>query len=96
MLFPFECIGKRQAPPALRVRRQGLRRHHDRPRQGRPVLTHAKALPGNPDDGHTLATEIPDMEELVGNTIGRILADKRYRGHNAPPSSVFIPARSEA
>jgi IS5 family transposase len=29
---------------------------------------------------------IPDMEALVGNTIARILADKGYRGHNAPPN----------
>ena len=44
-----------------------------------------KALPGNPYDGHTLATVIPDMEALVGNTIARLFADKGYRGHNAPP-----------
>jgi hypothetical protein len=25
------------------------------------------------------------MEALVGNTIARILTDKGYRGHNAPP-----------
>ncbi|MEY9591078.1 IS5 family transposase [Bradyrhizobium yuanmingense] len=48
-----------------------------------------KALPGNPYDGHTLATVIPDMEVLVGNTITRILADKGYRGHNAPPDHKF-------
>jgi transposase, IS5 family len=48
-----------------------------------------KALPGNPYDGHTLATVIPDMEALVGNTIARILADKGYRGHNAPPDYKF-------
>jgi IS5 family transposase len=48
-----------------------------------------KALPGNPYDGHTLATVIPDMEALVGNTIARILADKGYRGHNAPPNYKF-------
>ena len=48
------------------------------------------ALAGN---GHTLATVIPDMEALVGSTIARILADKGYRGHNAPPDyklRVFI------
>src|SRR6266700_247004 len=39
--------------------------------------------------GHTLATVIPDMEALVGNTIARILADKGYRGHNAPPDHKF-------
>jgi IS5 family transposase len=48
-----------------------------------------KALPRNPYDGHTLATVIPDMEALVGNTIARILADKGYRGHNAPPDYKF-------
>lgn len=48
-----------------------------------------KALSGNPYDGHTLATVIPDMEALVGSTIERILADKGYRGHNAPPDHKF-------
>jgi hypothetical protein len=46
-------------------------------------------MPGNPYDGHTLATVIPDMEALVGNTITRILADKGYRGHHAPPDYKF-------
>jgi IS5 family transposase len=52
--------------------------------KGGQFVAHVKALPGNPYDGHTLATVIPDMEALVGNTIERILADKGYRGHNAP------------
>ena len=47
------------------------------------------ALPGNPYDGHTLATVIPDMEETIGNEIERILADAGYRGHNAPQSHKF-------
>lgn len=56
---------------------------------GGQFVTHVKALPGNPYDGHTLATVIPDMETLIGNTIERILADKGYRGHNAPPDYKF-------
>ncbi|HTI84544.1 MAG TPA: IS5 family transposase [Acetobacteraceae bacterium] len=52
--------------------------------RGGQFVTHVKALPGNPYDGHTLAAVIPDMEQLVGNTIERVLADKGYRGHNAP------------
>jgi transposase, IS5 family len=52
--------------------------------KGGQFVAHVKALPGNPYDGHTLATVIPDMEAIVGNTIERILADKGYRGHNAP------------
>ncbi len=57
--------------------------------KGGQFVTHVKALPGNPYDGHTLATVIPDMEAMVGNTIARILADKGYRGHNAPPDHKF-------
>jgi hypothetical protein len=57
--------------------------------KGGQFVTHVKALPGNPYDGHTLATVIPDMEALVGSTIARILADKGYRGHNAPPDYKF-------
>ncbi len=51
--------------------------------KGGQFVTHVKALPGNPYDGHTLATIIPDMEALIGNTLRRIVADRGYRGHNA-------------
>jgi hypothetical protein len=57
--------------------------------RGGQFVTHVKALPGNPYDGHTLATVIPEMEALVGNTIARLLTDKGYRGHNAPPDYKF-------
>ena len=56
---------------------------------GGQFVTHVKALPGNPYDGHTLQTVIPDMEKLVGNIIERLLLDKGYRGHNAPPDYKF-------
>jgi IS5 family transposase len=57
--------------------------------KGGQFVTHIKAMPGNPYDGHTLATVIPEMEALIGNTIERLLADKGYRGHNAPPEYKF-------
>jgi len=57
--------------------------------KGGQFVTHVKALPGNPYDGHTLQTVIPDMEKLVGNIIERLLLDKGYRGHNAPPDYKF-------
>lgn len=57
--------------------------------KGGQFVAHVKALPGNPYDGHTLASVIPEMEALIGNTIERILADKGYRGHNAPPDYRF-------
>jgi hypothetical protein len=54
-----------------------------------------KALPGNPCDGHTLETVIPDMEALVGNTIARILADKGYRGTMRHPFRAFLSGKNE-
>ena len=71
-------------------RRQGVDRHHaaslgrrpvHRPRQG--------AAYGNPYDGHTLATVIPQIETQIGASLARIVADRGYRGHNAPPGHKF-------
>jgi transposase, IS5 family len=56
---------------------------------GGQFVTHVKALPGNPYDGHTLQTVIPEMEALIGNIIERLVLDKGYRGHNAPPDYKF-------
>ncbi len=84
-----ECIGKGKAhaPYEFGVK-VSLATTLERSKGGQFAL-HAKALPGNPYDGHTLATVIPDMEETIGNEIGRILADAGYRGHNAPESHKF-------
>ena len=84
-----ECIGKGKAhrPYEFGVKVSVATTH--RHAKGGQFVTHAKALPGNPYDGHTLAAVIPDMEALVGNTIKRIFADKGYRGHNAPPDYKF-------
>ena len=57
--------------------------------RGGQFALHAKALPGNPYDGHTLAEIIPEIEATIGNGIQRILADAGYRGHNAPLSHRF-------
>jgi hypothetical protein len=38
-----------------------------------------QALPGNPYDGHTLAHVIPAMQELIGNTLERVMTDAGYR-----------------
>src|ERR1700729_1431499 len=57
--------------------------------KGGQFVTHVKVHTGNPYLGHTLETVIPDMEALLGSTVTRILADKGYRGHNAPPDYKF-------
>src|SRR5256884_3577551 len=84
-----ECIGKGKAhrPYEFGVKVSvATTLSHAR---GGQFVTHVKALPGNPYDGHTLQTVIPDMEKLVGNIIERLLLDKGYRGHNAPPDYKF-------
>lgn len=84
-----ECIGKGKAhaPYEFGVKvsvATTLKRS-----KGGQFALHAKALPGNPYDGHTLAAIIPDMEKTIGNEINRVLADAGYRGHNAPESHKF-------
>jgi IS5 family transposase len=53
------------------------------------LLGSFRPLPGNPYDGHTLATVVPGIEAHLGNTLDRIIADAGCRGHNAPPGHKF-------
>jgi IS5 family transposase len=84
-----ECIGKGKAhaPYEFGVKVSIATTLH-RSKGGQFAL-HAKALPGNPYDGHTLATIIPEMEAAIGAEIERVLADAGYKGHNAPESHKF-------
>jgi IS5 family transposase len=78
-----------QGASVLRVRRQGLDRHHAESLQSGQFIANAKALPGNPYDGHTLATVIPEIETQIGANLTGIVVDRGYRGHNAPPDHKF-------
>ena len=40
--------------------------------------------PGNPYDGHTLASVIPAITQQIGASLTRVIADAGYRGHKAP------------
>jgi IS5 family transposase len=79
-----ECIGKGKAHRpyefGVKVSVATTLKHS----KGGQFVAHVQALPGNPYDGHTLATVIPAIEQLVGNTIERLHVDAGYRGHNAP------------
>src|SRR5271157_4547790 len=84
-----ECIGKGKAhrPYEFGVKVSLATTLH-RSRGGQ-FIAHAKAMPGNPYDGHTLATVIPEIETQIGANLARIVADRGYRGHNAPPGHTF-------
>ena len=84
-----ECIGKGKAhkPYEFGVKvsvATTLKRS-----RGGQFVAHVKALPGNPYDGHTLATIIPGIEETIGVNLASILTDAGYRGHNAPKDKMF-------
>jgi transposase, IS5 family len=49
-----------------------------------------RALPGTPYDGHTLAAQIEETEQLTGVRIERAYVDRGYRGHDADRRRVFI------
>ncbi len=84
-----ECIGKGKAHRPYEFGVKASVATPIRHAKGGQFAIHAKAMAGNPYDGHTLKTVIPEIEALVGNTLERIIADAGYRGHNAPPRYKF-------
>lgn len=50
----------------------------------------ARALPGNPFDGHTLAEQIAQTKRLTGVEIERAYVDRGYRGHDADRDRVIL------
>ena len=81
----MECIGKGKAHRpyefGVKVSVATTLAHS----KGGQFIAHVKALPGNLYDGHTLETVIPEIEAQIGASLSRIVADRGYRGHNAPP-----------
>jgi transposase, IS5 family len=86
-----ECIGKGKARAPYEFGcKVSVATPATQPKGGQFVL-HAKALHGNPFDGHTLGPVIADMERLTGVSPRRIHVDKGYRGHSyARRSRVWI------
>jgi IS5 family transposase len=79
-----ECIGKGKARAPYEFGcKVSIVTPVTAPKGGQFVL-HAKALHGNPYDGHTLGPVIADLEILTGVAVSRIHGDKGYRGHNYP------------
>ena len=86
-----ECIGKGKAsaPYEFGVKASIVTTNSRAP--GGQFVLHAKALPGNPYDGHTLGHIIKATEKLTGCAIERAYVDKGYRGHTTErPRRVFI------
>jgi IS5 family transposase len=79
-----ECIGKGKAnaPYEFGVKASVVTTNAWVP--GDQYVLHARTLPGNPYDGHTLGAVIEATERLTGREIERAYVDKGYRRHDAP------------
>jgi transposase, IS5 family len=78
----IECIGKGKARAPYEFGcKVSIATPATKPKGGQFVL-HAKALHGNPFDGHTLGPVVGELEQLTGVETRRIHVDKGYRGHN--------------
>lgn len=79
-----ECIGKGKARAPYEFGcKVSVATPVTQPKGGQFVL-HARALHGNPFDGHTLAAAVADVETISGVEVRRIHVDKGYRGHDYP------------
>jgi len=86
-----ECIGKGKAHRPYEFGVKVSMATANRRCKGGEFVLYAKALSGNPYDGHTLASVIEETRALTGRETARVYADKGYRGHDAPrPHRVFI------
>jgi IS5 family transposase len=86
-----ECIGRGKAHKPYEFGVKVAIATINRRCKGGQFVLHAKALPGNPYDGHTLAQVIAQTETLTGCPVERAYVDKGFRGHHTPqPWRVFI------
>jgi len=86
-----ECIGKGKAAAPYEFGVKASIVTNNRRAPGGLFVLHARALPDNRYDGHTLRDVIDRTEKLTGCAIERAYIDKGYRGHDAQnPRRIFI------
>src|SRR4051812_32480600 len=82
-----ECIGKGKAQARYEFGVKVSIATTNAVAPGGQFVLGARALPGNPYDGHTLAKQIAQTERITGIEIERAYVD---RGHDADKFRVFI------
>jgi IS5 family transposase len=85
-----ECIGKGKARARFEFGVKVSLAATNRITPGGQFVLGARALPGNPFDGHTLAAQIAQTERITGVRVERAYADRGYRGHDADKARVFL------
>ena len=85
-----ECIGKGKAHARFEFGVKVSVAATNAAAPGGQFVVGARALPGNPYDGHTLAAQIGQTERITGVAVERAYVDRGYRGHDADRARVFI------
>jgi len=85
-----ECIGKGKAQARYEFGVKVSIATTNAVASGGQFVLGARALPGNPYDGHTLADQIAQTERITGIEVERAYVDRGYRGHDADKTRVFI------
>ena len=88
-----ECIskGKARAPYEFGCKVSIATNLH--PAKGGHFVLQARALHGNPYDGHTLKAALDDIQNIVGRSPLRAVLDQGYKGHRLsghPHTAVYI------
>jgi len=78
-----ECIGKGKANARYEFGVKVSLATTNAAAPGGQFVLGARALPGNPYDGHTLAAGIVQVERITGVEVERAYVDRGYRGHDA-------------
>jgi IS5 family transposase len=85
-----ECIGKGKAHARFEFGVKVSLATTNAVAPGGQFVLGARALPGNPYDGHTLAAQIAQTERITGVEIERAYVDRGYRGHDADRTRVIL------
>ena len=85
-----ECIGKGKAHARFEFGVKVSLATTNAAAPGGQFVLGARALPGNPYDGHTLAAQIAQTERLTGVGIERAYVDRGDRGHDADKTRVVL------
>ena len=86
----MECIGKGKAHARFEFGVKVSIATTNAVAPGGQFVLGARALPGNPYDGHTLAAQIAQAERVTGIGIERAYVDRGYRGHDADKARVVL------
>ena len=85
-----ECIGKGKAHARFEFGCKVSLATTNAAAPGGQFVLGARALPGNPYDGHTLAAQIAQTERITGTEVERAYVDRGYRGHDADRARVIL------